>query len=77
MLNIDCGSERVRSLKSCASGNRKYIKCVYLYNKIDTITIEEVDEIARRPKSVVCSVHKKCVTNMNASCVTALVSVPS
>ena len=41
------------------SGNRKYIKCIYLYNKIDTITIEEVDEIARRPRHVVCSVHKK------------------
>ena len=43
------------------TGNRKYIKCVYLYNKIDTVTIEEVDEIARKPKSVVCSVHEKYV----------------
>lgn len=23
-------------------GNRKYIRCLYAYNKIDTITIEEV-----------------------------------
>lgn len=28
-------------------GNRKYIKCIYVYNKIDTISIEEVDEISR------------------------------
>ena len=24
-------------------GNRKYVKCIYVYNKIDTISIEEVD----------------------------------
>jgi hypothetical protein len=29
-------------------GNRKYLKCLYVYNKIDTISLEEVDEIARR-----------------------------
>lgn len=26
--------------------NRKYVKCVYVYNKIDTISIEEVDALA-------------------------------
>ncbi len=26
-------------------GNRKYLKCLYVYNKIDTISLEEVDEI--------------------------------
>eukprot|EP01016_Furgasonia_blochmanni_P046802 TRINITY_DN679_c0_g2_i1.p1 TRINITY_DN679_c0_g2~~TRINITY_DN679_c0_g2_i1.p1 ORF type:complete len:372 (+),score=121.24 TRINITY_DN679_c0_g2_i1:166-1281(+) len=36
-------------------GNRKYIKCLYVYNKIDTISIEDVDEIARKPDSVVIS----------------------
>lgn len=25
-------------------GNRKYVQCIYVYNKIDTISIEEVDE---------------------------------
>lgn len=28
-------------------GNRKYIRCLYVINKIDTISMEEVDEIAR------------------------------
>jgi small GTP-binding protein len=37
-------------------GNRKYVRCMYLYNKVDMISIEEVDEIARRPNTVVCSV---------------------
>lgn len=36
-------------------GNRKYIKCVYCYNKIDQISIQEVDRIARQPYSVVIS----------------------
>jgi small GTP-binding protein len=38
-------------------GNRKFIKCLYVYNKIDSISIEDVDEIARRPNSVVISCH--------------------
>jgi len=38
-------------------GNRKYIKCLYVYNKIDSVSIEDVDEIARRPHSVVISCH--------------------
>jgi len=36
-------------------GNRKYIKCLYCYNKIDQISLEEVDRLAREPNSVVCS----------------------
>ena len=34
-------------------GNRKYVKCLYCYNKIDIVTIEEVDRIARLPNSCV------------------------
>ncbi|DBA02379.1 TPA: hypothetical protein N0F65_007198 [Lagenidium giganteum] len=34
-------------------GNRKYIKCLYVYNKIDVISIEDVDRLARLPNSVV------------------------
>jgi len=37
-------------------GNRRYMPCLYCYNKIDTITIEEVNRIAQLPHSVVCSV---------------------
>lgn len=38
-------------------GNRKYIRCLYVYNKIDTLSIEEVDELARKPDSVVISIY--------------------
>mmetsp|Transcript_20469 Transcript_20469/g.31297 ORF Transcript_20469/g.31297 Transcript_20469/m.31297 type:complete len:376 (+) Transcript_20469:101-1228(+) len=39
-------------------GNRTYKPCLYLYNKIDTVTIEEVDELARMPHSIVGSVNQ-------------------
>jgi len=39
-------------------GNREYKPALYLYNKIDTITIEEVDQLARQPHSIVSSVNK-------------------
>lgn len=38
-------------------GNRQYMPCLYFYNKIDTITIEEVDQLARMPHSIVGSVN--------------------
>ena len=38
-------------------GNRQYMPCCYFYNKIDTITIEEVDTLARMPHSLVGSVY--------------------
>ncbi|KAL7445148.1 hypothetical protein ACHAXH_007816 [Discostella pseudostelligera] len=40
-------------------GNRVYKPTCYFYNKIDTITIEEVDQLARMPHSLVGSVAKK------------------
>ena len=40
-------------------GNRKYVRCLYVYNKIDTLSIEEVDELARKPDSVVISLYMK------------------
>jgi len=36
-------------------GNRKYMPCLYVYNKIDQISIEEVDRIAHQPHCVVIS----------------------
>lgn len=41
------------------NGNRKYIRCLYAYNKVDAITIEEIDTLARQPHSVVISVHAR------------------
>ena len=40
-------------------GNRRYVKCMYLYNKVDTITVEQMDRLARQPHSLVASVHLK------------------
>ncbi|KRX07410.1 TGS-like protein [Pseudocohnilembus persalinus] len=40
-------------------GNRKYVPCIYIYNKIDVLSIEEVDEIAREPRTVVISCNLK------------------
>lgn len=33
--------------------NRAYLPCLYVYNKIDQLSIEEVDAIARRPHTAV------------------------
>jgi hypothetical protein len=41
------------------SGNRKYIKTLYCYNKIDTISMEEVNMMAEQPNSVVISCNLK------------------
>ncbi|XP_005750237.1 developmentally-regulated GTP-binding protein 2 [Pundamilia nyererei] len=40
-------------------GNRVYMPCLYVYNKVDQISIEEVDRLARRPHSVVISCGMK------------------
>lgn len=36
-------------------GNRVYLPCIYVYNKIDQISIEEVNRLAHQPNSVVVS----------------------
>lgn len=38
-------------------GNRHYVPCLYCYNKIDQISLEEVDRLARLPHTVVISVE--------------------
>lgn len=35
--------------------HRNYIKCLYVYNKIDSVSLEEVDRLAREPNTVVMS----------------------
>jgi ribosome-interacting GTPase 1 len=37
------GDYDVDDLIDVIEGNRKYVRCLYVYNKIDTISIEEVD----------------------------------
>ena len=34
-------------------GNCIYMSCLYVYNKIDQISLEEVDRLAKQPHSVV------------------------
>eukprot|EP01071_Lankesteria_metandrocarpae_P005197 Lankesteria_metandrocarpae@DN3902_c0_g1_i1.p1 len=36
-------------------GNRKYVKCLYVYNKIDMLTLQEIKEIASRPMAIMIS----------------------
>ncbi|KAF8817882.1 GTP-binding protein, partial [Cardiosporidium cionae] len=39
-------------------GNRKYCKCLYIYNKADMLSLRQLDELARRPMTVVVSCQK-------------------
>ena len=52
----DCGPE---SLIDVIEGNRKYIKCLYVYNKIDMLSIDQIDALARSPDSVCISSERK------------------
>lgn len=38
--------------------HRSYIPCLYCHNKIDAVSLEETDRLARLPNSVVCSVQE-------------------
>jgi len=46
------GDYDVDDLIDTIEGNRKYLKCIYVYNKIDTVSMEEVDSLAKLPNSV-------------------------
>ncbi|KAI5279555.1 Ribosome-interacting GTPase 2, partial [Ascosphaera acerosa] len=35
--------------------HRKYIKCLYVYNKIDSVSVEFLDQLAREPNTCVMS----------------------
>ena len=37
----------IKVCRCALQGNRRYVKCLYVYNKIDVCSMEEVDEIAR------------------------------
>jgi hypothetical protein len=45
----------VDELIDVIEGNRKYIRCLYVYNKIDVMGMDDVDRLARQPNSVVIS----------------------
>jgi len=45
----------VDQLIDIIEGNRIYVKALYVYNKIDTMSVEDVDALARQPHTVVIS----------------------
>lgn len=49
------GDYTVDELIDSIEGNRHYVKCLYVYNKIDTVSIEDVDQLARLPNTTVIS----------------------
>mgnify|MGYP001026758823 FL=1 len=59
----------VDDLIDVVEGNRKYVKCLYVYNKIDTVCIEDVARLARLPYSTVCSIRM----NLNVDTVLELI----
>lgn len=56
IIREDC---TVDDLIDTIEGNRKYVDTIFVYNKIDTISIEDIDELANRENSVVISVSFK------------------
>ncbi|XP_072748681.1 developmentally-regulated GTP-binding protein 2 [Anoplolepis gracilipes] len=56
LFREDCSADE---LIDVINANRVYLPCLYVYNKIDQISIEEVDRIARQPNSVVVSCNMK------------------
>lgn len=56
LFKEDCS---VDDLIDVIEGNRRYVKCLYVYNKMDICSMEEVDEIARRPFSIPISCYLK------------------
>lgn len=40
-------------------GNRKYMRCLYVVNKCDTIYLDEVDKFAHQPHTVVVSIKMR------------------
>ena len=51
------GDYDVDDLIDTIEANRKYVKCVYVYNKIDTISLEDVQELAKEETNAVISIH--------------------
>lgn len=52
VVRDDCSAD---DFIDVVEGNRKYVRCIFVYNKIDMLSLEEIDQIARRPHSVVIS----------------------
>ena len=53
------GDYDVDELIDVIEGNRHYVKCLYVYIKIDIISIEEVDAISREPLNACISAKEE------------------
>jgi len=53
------GDYDVDDLIDIIEGNRHYCKCIYVYNKIDTISIEDVDELTANSQNACISCQMK------------------
>eukprot|EP01055_Gregarina_sp_Pseudo9_P001368 Gregarina_sp_Pseudo_9__1367@NODE_1915_length_1256_cov_5_786360_g1776_i0_p1_GENE_NODE_1915_length_1256_cov_5_786360_g1776_i0NODE_1915_length_1256_cov_5_786360_g1776_i0_p1_ORF_typecomplete_len368_score52_87MMR_HSR1_Xtn/PF16897_5/7_4e42MMR_HSR1/PF01926_23/3_1e26FeoB_N/PF02421_18/2_9e18TGS/PF02824_21/9_4e03TGS/PF02824_21/3e13Dynamin_N/PF00350_23/1_2Dynamin_N/PF00350_23/0_00073MnmE_helical/PF12631_7/8_2e05PduVEutP/PF10662_9/0_00021GTP_EFTU/PF00009_27/0_048GTP_EFTU/PF00009_27/69RsgA_GTPase/PF03193_16/ len=56
LFRDDCS---IDDLIDIIEGNRKYVKCLYIYNKVDMLPLDEIDALARQPMSVVVSSQKR------------------
>ena len=56
MFREDCTADQFIDV---IMGNRVYLNCLYVYNKIDQVSLEEVDRLANLPNSVVISCYMK------------------
>ncbi|EAK87314.1 DRG like OBG family GTpase fused to an RNA binding domain TGS domain, Fun11p [Cryptosporidium parvum Iowa II] len=56
LIKEDC---TVDEFIDCIEGNRRYVPCLYVHNKIDNLKLSEIDELARQPNSVVISSQKR------------------
>jgi C-terminal region of MMR_HSR1 domain/TGS domain len=54
LLTATCYTAHENNLKC-----HRYIKCLYVYNKVDMISLEDMDALARLPNSIVASVYMK------------------
>ena len=53
------GDYTVDDLIDHLEGNRKYIKGLFVYNKIDTISIEDLDILSKQENSIGISINKE------------------
>jgi len=53
------GDYDVQDLIDTIEGNIKYVKCIFVYNKIDTISIEDVDRLTADSQNACMSVQMK------------------
>ncbi|GFY64923.1 developmentally-regulated GTP-binding protein 2 [Trichonephila inaurata madagascariensis] len=56
LFREDCSADE---LIDVINSNRVYLPCLYVYNKIDQVSIEEVDRLAHLPNSIVVSCNMK------------------